>query len=65
MQKIMQKKDEKRTFDDTVVRSVNMSSGYKLSQALSGKNFNPSLVDEWYKSQRKSSLKYAKDLAAG
>lgn len=49
----------------TPVRSVSMSSGYDLAQALTGDNYNPSLVDDWYKHQRKVSLKYAKELVAG
>jgi hypothetical protein len=47
-----------------VVRSVSMSAGYELAQALSSKGFNPSVVDDFYKHQRKISLKYAKELVA-
>lgn len=61
------KAEKKKTANqsDPLVRSVSMSSGYDLARALSTEDYNPTLVDEWYKSQRKSSQKYAKAVLAG
>ena len=45
--------------------SIKMDNAHALVKALSSDNFNPSYVDNWFKDQRKATLKYAKALVAG
>ncbi|MBH0032082.1 MULTISPECIES: hypothetical protein [unclassified Pseudoalteromonas] len=50
---------------DVAIKSISASTGYKLVKAVSAEAYNPKVIDDWYKEQRKASLDYAKNLVLG
>ncbi len=64
MKKAKKQSNRKGVSDDFSVKSVSISSGYKLSKAVLAESYDPKMIDDWYRKQRRNSLEYAKNLVA-